>query len=224
MSEVVVATRFRGPVASGNGGFTAGLLAEAAELESPVQVTLRRPPPLERPLQVHDGVLLDGQTVVAQAERGTLTVVPEQVDLETARAAEHTYAGLVRHPFPECFVCGPAREPGDGMRLFPGPVGHGRTACTWTPGPEVDLPFVWAALDCPGAWTGDVLGRPMVLGRMTATVAGAVVPGRTYVLTGKHLLTEGRKTRTATALLDLGGAVVARSEQVWIAIDLGAFG
>jgi hypothetical protein len=44
------------------------------------------------------------------------------------------------------------------------------------------------------------------------------------VVTGTHLLTEGRKTRTATALLDADGEVVARSEQVWIAIDPGAFG
>jgi hypothetical protein len=88
----------------------------------------------------------------------------------------------------------------------------------------VGLPFVWAALDCPGAWTSDVVGRPMVLGRMTATVAGAVVPGRTYVVTGTLLLTKGRKTRTATALLDAGGEVVARSEQVWIAVDPRAFG
>jgi hypothetical protein len=224
MSTVVVASRFRGPTTSGNGGFTAGLLAGACGLGGPVQVTLRTPPPLERPLQVHDGVLLDGDTVVAQAEPGTVTTVPEPVGLATARAAEQAYAGLLRHPFPECFVCGPAREPGDGMRLFPGRIGDGRTACSWTPGPEVDLPFVWAALDCPGAWTSDVLGRPMVLGRMTASVEVAVVPGRPYVVTGTHLLTEGRKTRTATALLDADGEVVARSEQVWIAIDPGAFG
>jgi hypothetical protein len=224
MSSVVVASRFRGPTTSGNGGFTAGLLAEACAVDGPVQVTLRTPPPLERPLQVHDGALLDGDTLVAQAEPGALTALPDGVDLAAARAAEQAYAGLVRHPFPECFVCGPAREPGDGMRLFPGPIGDGRTACTWTPGSEVGLPFVWAALDCPGAWTSDVVGRPMVLGRMTATVAGAVVPGRTYVVTGTLLLTEGRKTRTATALLDAGGEVVARSEQVWIAVDPRAFG
>jgi hypothetical protein len=224
MSSVVVASRFRGPTTSGNGGFTAGLLAEACAVDGPVQVTLRTPPPLERPLQVHDGALLDGDTLVAQAEPGALTALPDGVDLAAARAAEQAYAGLVRHPFPECFVCGPAREPGDGMRLFPGPIGDGRTACTWTPGSEVGLPFVWAALDCPGAWTSDVVGRPMVLGRMTATVAGAVVPGRTYVVTGTLLLTKGRKTRTATALLDAGGEVVARSEQVWIAVDPRAFG
>jgi hypothetical protein len=224
MNRVVVATRFRGPATSGNGGFTAGLLAEASGLAGAVQVTLRTPPPLERPLRVHDGALLDGDSVVAQAETGTVTAVAQEVDLATARAAEQAYAGLVSHPFPECFVCGPAREPGDGMRLFPGPVGNGRTACVWTPGPEVGLPFVWAALDCPGAWTSDVLGRPMVLGRMTADVEAGVVPGTSYVVTGTHLVTEGRKTRTATALWDADGEVVARSEQVWIAVDLKAFG
>jgi acyl-CoA thioesterase FadM len=59
---------------------------------------------------------------------------------------------------------------------------------------------------------------------MTAAVAEPVVPGRMYVVTGTHLRTEGRKTRTATALLDPDGEVVARSEQVWIAVDPRAFG
>ena len=30
--------------------------------------------------------------------------------------------GLTSHPFPTCFACGTDREPGDGLRIFPGPV------------------------------------------------------------------------------------------------------
>ena len=223
MTTVVIRSRFRGPTGSGNGGWTAGVLADASGIRAPVQVTLRRPPPLERQLQVREGRLLDGEAVVAEAVQGALTATPEPVDVATARAAEPSYAGLVLHPFPQCFVCGPDRATGDGMRLLPGPVGEGRTACTWTPGEEVSALYVWAALDCPGAWTIDISGRPLVLGRMTAELRQAVVPGQTYLVTGSHLATEGRKTSTATALHTEDGALVARAEQVWIAVDPGAF-
>jgi hypothetical protein len=40
--------RFNGPEGSGNGGYTCGLLAR--ELDGEAEVTLRRPPPLDRPL------------------------------------------------------------------------------------------------------------------------------------------------------------------------------
>ena len=33
-----------------------------------------------------------------------------------------SYAGLVSHPFPTCFSCGVGRDPGDGLRIFPGRV------------------------------------------------------------------------------------------------------
>lgn len=225
MSEVVIGNRFRGPAGSGNGGWTAGVLAEASGIRAPVQVTLRRPPPLERPLQVLGRRLLDGQSLVAEAQPGSLTTQLDAVDAATARAAERAYAGLVEHPFPQCFVCGPEREPGDGLRLCPGPVGAGRTACTWVPGTdEIPPAYVWAALDCPGGWTSDIGGRPMVLGRMTAEVRTPVTAGRTYVVAGALLGTEGRKTRTATAVHDEEARLVARAEQVWIAVDPGVFG
>src|SRR5690606_12329497 len=92
------------------------------------------------------------------------------------------YAGAVS-PFPQCFTCGLEREPGDGLRLFTGPVAAGtddhRVACDWTPDPSladatdpgtVALPVVWAALDCPGAWAIDLSDRAVVLGRITASV------------------------------------------------------
>jgi len=64
-ATITIARRFRGPEASGNGGYTCGLVA--GFLEGEAEVTLRRPPPLERPLAVtregervlvHDGPYL----------------------------------------------------------------------------------------------------------------------------------------------------------------------
>jgi hypothetical protein len=52
--DVVIGARFNGPARSANGGYTAGSLAERVpEAEHrAVEVTLRRPPPLEVPLTV----------------------------------------------------------------------------------------------------------------------------------------------------------------------------
>lgn len=223
-----------GPVGSGNGGWTAGLVAGALGASGPLTVTLRRPPPLETDLRVEPGPparLLHGDDVVAEAAP-TEDHLPDVAPVEPgrARAAERAYAGLSAHPFPRCFVCGPDRGPGDGLGLRPGPVGTGRTACTWVPdaafaGPDgtLDPAYAWAALDCPGGWTANLAGRPLVLGRITGRVARRPLAGETLVVVGQHRDTEGRKTRTATTLYDESGTVVGRATQLWIAVDPAAF-
>lgn len=244
--SVVVARRFRGPARSGNGGYTAGRLASSLAglaglgADIPVTVTLRRPPPLEVEMAVvgtcggeaEPGMELryDDQ-LVASAVAGSFQVAPPApVDFETATAARSAYLGGDEHPFPGCFVCGPARQPGDGMRLAPGLVGPGLTACIWVPDPSlasVEDPAValsevgWAALDCPGGWTSDIGNRPLVLGRMTAYCGQARI-GRPHVAVGELLGVDGRKTFTATAVYD-EGRLVGRGEQTWIAVDPTSF-
>ena len=51
IGEVTIGRRYRGPLTSGNGGYSAGRLAAFVDAPA-VEVTLRLPPPLERPLQV----------------------------------------------------------------------------------------------------------------------------------------------------------------------------
>jgi hypothetical protein len=238
--EIGIGRRFNGPPDTGNGGYTAGLLAACRggpDDTHAVEVTLRLPPPLDVPMRVRReagrATLHLGDRVVAEAGAGTLTADPvDAVSLADARDAETTYAGMAGHPFPTCFVCGPDREHGDGLRLCPGRIGDDRTACTWTPdaslaraddpalvGPE----FVWAALDCPGGWTTDVAGRPMVLGRITAEVYAPAEIGERHVVMGRLLGEDGRKTFTATTLYDSDGRVVARAEHVWVAVDPAMF-
>jgi hypothetical protein len=161
---------------------------------------------------------------------------PSAVDLATARATEPSFRGWHAHPFPGCFVCGPDRAVGDGLRLFAGPLADrpDTVACVWVPHPSlidaerasrvIGEEFVWAALDCPGAWTSDVDNRPLVLGTMTATVGVSVEVGETYVVVGQHRRTDGRKTRSATALYDEHGRLRVRAEQVWIEVDPAIFG
>lgn len=233
---LTISRRFNGPPQSGNGGYVSGLLAQFLFEEfgdtpgAKAEVTLRKPPPLEKPLAVRQPEeseslrLLDGSTVIAEAElveaAGDLL---EPVSYDEAVAAAKGYAGLSGHPFLTCFVCGPDHP--SGLHVFPGPV-PGRkdvVAAPWTPAEDTVGPeFVWAALDCPGGWSaGDLAVRPMVLGRMSVEMLDGpqVVAGERYVVLGRHLRTEGRKTFTASALYSPSGEPVASAEAVWIAVD-----
>jgi hypothetical protein len=59
--SLVIMSRFCGPPDSGNGGYVCGLIA--GYLDGPAEVTLRKPPPLETPLNLEpDG---DGSVRVA---------------------------------------------------------------------------------------------------------------------------------------------------------------
>lgn len=220
--------RFRGPSDSGNGGYVCGLLASKAAPERTgfgVVVTLRRPPPLDTPLAVvseGDGLrLMHGDSLVAEAARSRLDVAAvTPVDAATAKEASRHYPGFGKHPFPQCFVCGPDRDPGDALRLFPGRLGDGRTACVWSVTDEfAGRPeLVWAALDCPGGWSAQIEGRPMVLGRMTALVDALPEGGEECVVMGQLLGSEGRKTWTASTVYGTDGRELGRAHATWISI------
>jgi len=188
-----------------------------------VEVTLRLPPPLERALSVQsDGervVLLDEHTVVAEARAAELEIgdVP-RVALEEAAAATMRYTGFDEHPFPECFVCGPAREVGDGLRVFAGPVADREhvVAAPWRAS-GVTPEIVWAVIDCPGAFAVGVSARgETVLGRMTARVERLPGEDESCVAVAWPLGEDGRKLHAATALLGEDSSVLAVARQVWI--------
>ena len=70
MTETLsIPAHFNGPPGSANGGYTCGRIAQLVGAEE-VEVSLRTPPPLERPLEVvRDGEhvqLRDGDTLVAE--------------------------------------------------------------------------------------------------------------------------------------------------------------
>lgn len=226
---VTIPARFNGPDASGNGGWCAGLLA-AEHGASAVTSTLRQPPPLETPLtwERTDDVLrlvTAGGAVVGEATTGSFTRDPmPTVDVATAAAAAAAYPGHTGHPFDRCFVCGPAREAGDGLRIFSGPIepGSTTTAAPWVPQEPVDVPTTWAAIDCAGGWAVDFTVRPTVLGRMTAEVLRLPEVGEPCVVTGRLDEQQGRKFLTRTAL-HAGDELLARAEQVWIEIDPSTF-
>lgn len=239
--ELTIPSRFCGPPESGNGGWVAGAVARAVPTvpgRPAVSVRLSSPPPLERRLSLTSAIdpgpeddapsvtvrLLDRDHLVATGnpapDLDDEVPGPLPVTLEAARAAEARYEGLADHPFPTCFSCGTARTPGDGLRLRPGPLddGSGRYATTWTPD-EVDVPLVWAALDCPGGWSAGIAGRPMVLGTMTARVHALPETGTPHVVLAWQRGSQGRRHLSGSALLTPAGEVLARAEATWVAVD-----
>ncbi|MCW2830050.1 MAG: hypothetical protein JWP31_742 [Aeromicrobium sp.] len=227
---VTIPAQFNGPDHSGNGGYVAGMLA-AESGGGPVTATLRQPPPLDVALSwERDGdmvrLLTAGGAVVGEAAPGAFVRdAPALPALDQAAAGREAYPGFHLHPFARCFTCGTARDEGDGLRLFAGPIGGDRTAGTWTPheafGHEdglLDLPTTWAALDCPGGWAADFTQQTMLLGRMTAEVVRRPRAGEPHVAVGQLSGRDGRKFFTDTALYTEGGELLGRAEQVWITV------
>ncbi|QPQ54225.1 hypothetical protein IC614_07580 [Allosphingosinicella flava] len=232
MSIIRIDRRFRGPPDSGNGGYVAGRLAAALGGSGGV-VTLRSPPPLDTDLRIDiagdDAALLHESVPVAVATRMAVHVdVPPPPGLAEAEAAEAGFTGFDRHIFPGCFVCGPDRACGDGLRLFAGRIRDGgeRVAAAWTPAADlgdgagrVAIPFLWAALDCPGYFAVEALAGRAVLGRIGAVVRDAPETGEPLIVTGWAIAHDGRKHRAGTAIHRADGRLAAAAVATWISIS-----
>jgi hypothetical protein len=147
LATLIVPARFNGPPANGNGGYSCGALA--AHLDGPAAVSLRRPVPLDQPLEIRheEGGEKDGfGDGERDAERGfadregaavrafaddelVAEAVPAPplapwdgpaVTLDRARAAHDRFVPPSSGEFDRCFVCGRARD--DGFHVFAGPL------------------------------------------------------------------------------------------------------
>jgi hypothetical protein len=229
IEEIVIDRRFRGPPNSGNGGYSCGLLGD--RFEGVATVTLRRPPPLDMPLQLvqEDGQvrLLDGDVLIGEAVVDTLDIdVPVPPGRDEARTASLAYAGFQAHPFPDCFVCGPDRGVGDGLRIFPGPVvGTSVVSAPWEPDRSLDggsgvvhPRHVWAALDCPSYFA--LPGAPLaLLGRLTARIDRLPEIDEPLVVIGWPIGSDGRKHFAGSALADGSCNIVAQAAATWVEIS-----
>ena len=217
---MTIERRFRGPEGSANGGYTAGLLA--SYLDGPAEVTLRLPPPLERPLTVEaDGehlLLLDGAAVVAEAVPAEVELdLPAPASWDDAVTSSNHCVAFEADTFRGCFSCGQVRAEGDGLRIFPGrsqpadPV-----AAPWV-AHEPSVPVVWAAIDCSGAYALSAQGRgETLLGRMAARVVRLPADGERCVVMGWPRGEDGRKLHAGTALWSAEGELLALARQTWI--------
>jgi hypothetical protein len=232
MEGIIINQRFCGPPQSGNGGYVCGLLA--GFINSEVEVRLKRPAPLDRPLHVERSddrriFLRDGDDMIAEAMPANLELdVPQPPSFLEAQEATSRYLGFDHHVFPTCFVCGPQRDEGDGLCLYPGAItGRNLVAAPWIPheslGDErrkVKPEFLWAALDCPGAFAvADERMRHVVLGTLAARIERQVAVGERCVVIGWKIGAEGRKYFAGTAVFSASGGLCAKGKAVWIEIE-----
>ncbi|MBO3745649.1 hypothetical protein J5X84_06160 [Streptosporangiaceae bacterium NEAU-GS5] len=241
-TTVTVPERFRGPEGTANGGWIAGTLAGPASAGScAVEVTLRRPVPLETELaaeRVGNAVVLslNGEHLAEAIPVAMNVSPPPFLPFADAARAEEGFAGYhARHwqAIAGCFACG-QRSPGDGLRIFPGPVPgtDGLVAAGWRVPVNVTddtgvVPdsIVWAALDCVTGWAHAPSGafpasaqgaRPALLGRLTAQVFGRVYPLGTYSVVGRACGRDGRKLYGESAVYESDGTLIAAARAIWI--------
>jgi len=144
-----------------------------------------------------------------------------------------------RHPLPMCFVCGPKRLDGDGLRLIPGPLPSrpgcktGTVAAPWVPyrnlaheDSAVAAEFIWAALDCPTGYAavgaqhlGMTGTETILLGRMSAHIEGRPRPGDRCVVAAWPTGRDGRKLFADSALVNSDGKVLAVARATWLLVD-----
>ena len=244
MTSVTINKRYCGPPNSGNGGYVCGRLARY--IPGGAEVTLRAPPPLDRRLDViavDDGSweLRDGAALVATGRPASLAFsLLETASFDEASAAERlTPIKPHEHPLPTCFVCGPARARGDGLRIFAGPLARQSWnasavyAATWTPDPTLAAEdgfiapeFLWSALDCPTGYasshdreSGTLDRTPMLLGRMSARIEARPRPGERCVVTAWETGRDGRKRVAEAAAWGEAGTLLAVARATWIAVD-----
>jgi hypothetical protein len=243
---IVVGRRFRGPDmggGTGNGGYFCGLVALAAGPGArTVEIRRTTGVPLDRPLTVRvvEGVaeVHDDEGLVARTSSEKLVItVPAAPPLEVARRVsgrflEQLESGEVGHPFPECFVCGHRREPGDGLRLFTGPLDGGLgdkagpRVTAWRPDEgcldaagRLRSEFVWSALDCPGGWA---IAEPANTGTLQVEMLGPVDGRQELIVMGWPMAAAAaragsRRRYAGTAIFDARGRLLARGAAIWVA-------
>lgn len=176
------------------------------------------------------GTLRSDATVIAEAAAATFELeLPEPVSFAEAEQAARDYIGFRGHPFPTCFVCGPKRERGDGLTIFPGAVARrALVAAPWVPAADlcdahdqVQARYLWAALDCP-SWFGFAAFAPerppSLLGRLSGVILRRPHFDERCVAVGWHTGTEGRRIGCASALFAEDGSALAFARSTWIAL------
>jgi len=233
--SIYIDSRFHGPPCSGNGGYSCGLVAR--HIQGPAAVRLRIPPPLEVDMELRregDGLAVYlGDELVASARPATVDItVPESPGFAAAELASQRYRGFESHFYPGCFVCGPERQHGDGLRIFAGPLetdggAQAMVAASWVPDASladdngiIAPEFIWAALDCPGAYSFPEPEKgAILLGELAVDIRETVGAGEKCVLIGWEINRSGRKHFTGTALFGETGRCCAVGYATWFEVS-----
>lgn len=233
-AQIKIKSRFCGPPDSGNGGYTCGMVAKW--IDGPAEVILRRPPPLNRALDIEKTdtgqvILYDDAGIIAEASSTHLKLdSPQPPVFSEVEKSVPVEEMIKHHNIPGCFVCGPQREKDDGLRIFSAPINRtDYLAATWIPdlsladvGGFIREEIIWAALDCPGGWA--VLHekmRPILLGTLAAQIQGRVKPGNKCIIVAWKISQDGRKIFAGTALYSESGRLLGKAKATWIELKPG---
>lgn len=235
-TELIIEARYNGPRGLGNGGYVAGALAEF--IAGDAEVRIQRGVPLATPLAVmrdDDGGVrcLRGDELLGSARPVRVDLaIPPPPAWASAREATARFRCIHFSDPRGCYVCSPYRAPGDGLRLFCGPVEPERkliVAGVWVPDAAladaegcIAPRLVWAALDCPGGYAiaarAPEAGRQL-LGTCAATLRRPLRAGLSYVVSSWEVAPpEGRKRFMGVAIHDADGALCAAARQIWIGV------
>jgi hypothetical protein len=235
--SVIIARKYCGFLNRGNGGYVCGIAA--GYIQGAAEVTLWKPPPVDLPLdieRINKRILLkNGDVIIAEARPSSINLdIPNSPTLkETIEASKLSSAISDNPPSPDCFVCGCNRANGDGLRVFAGPVfGRDIVAAPWVPDTPladdsgmIKEEFLWAVLDCPGAYAFIDRGIPMmVLGRLVASVKKKITPCENCIIIGWKISTDGRKLFSGSALFSESGELCGMSKATWFVIKDGVAG
>lgn len=230
---ITIPKQFNGPPGSGNGGYSAGLMAQL--LTGPHTIRINAPIPLETPLSLtRDGdtaTLHAGDTLIMTARSEAASIAPRPApSFEAAKAASELPRPFGAGELSVCFVCGRGREPGEGLRIFCGQLDDAETAATiWTPhetfaGDDglVRDEIIWSALDCPGGFSLPDVDRAL-LGEMNANILTRPPVGEPLIIASWRTGGKGRKHFAGTALYTPEGELLAHADTLWFAVDTAQF-
>jgi hypothetical protein len=219
LPELVVDQRYEGIPGVSLGGYVAGLAAQAS---------IPRPSSRYQRLSLPDRAGGDG-CFISTRNHGS------RVDhARRGRAGSEHYPGFTHSFFPNCFTCGPKRSPGDGLRIFPGPVeARPVVASLWEPPSSVwkadrtvASEFLWAALDCPAIWGqivhgGAQAGDRGVTGRQELHQHEPIRGDATSIVVGWPLERQGGKIIAGAAIFSESGQLLVEARQTMIATVTG---
>jgi len=209
------------------------------------EITLLAPPPLGQRLDIvagkHGAELRNEDATLATTRRVPIDVpeIPSVSFREAQEAVRRSPYDEGRHPLPTCFVSGPARVDGDGLRIIPRHLPPrpdrrlGTLAAPWTPHSNlasedgaVAHEFIWAALDCPTVFAGagaQHLGmngtEAILLGRMGARIKRRPYPGDQCIIVAWPTGRNGRKLFATSALMSSDGEFLAVAQATWLLVE-----
>lgn len=231
--NIIISNKYCGYKHIGNGGYVCGIVANY--IKGAAKITLVTSPPVDHPMHIeyiNKNVLLkDGDTIIAKGEAVDFEIgnIPKPPTFAEAVEASKKSIAASGSLSPDCFVCGSNRSEDDGYRLFPGFVANNNcVAAPWFPNKSladasgfIKPEFIWAALDCPGAYAifDEHIKGTVLLGQLTADVKNNLELENEYIATGWEIGRDGRKYFAGSAIFSKTGELCSVAKSVWFALD-----